>query len=1061
MKKTQKHIVLFLSFLMLSITIWAQEKTVSGTVTDSQGMPLPGVNVIVQGTSTGTQTDFDGNYSLQANEGQTLLFSFVGMKSISQLIGAANSYPITLQEDSSELDAVIVVGYGTQKKSDITGAISQVSADELNDFPVQNTLQGIQGKAAGVNISSNARPGEIGSIRIRGERSISGNSSPLYVVDGVPLQSGGLEAFNPNDIESVEILKDASATAIYGSRGANGVVLVTTKSGKDGRFQLNYSTNVTVENIRNLADYWNAGDYAEYRRDALRGAGLYQGKGYADPILDAQYFGGDETALNNILDGYSWVDRDARIVQTRPATAEEQALYGVSEIPVYDGSQVPTANWTDFAEQTGILQQHNLSANMGSEKMKAYISTGYLDQQGTVPGQEYKRYSALMNLELSPVDWFTIGGTINASYSVQDYGYAAGGSRGSRTLYEAALGQLPYAQPYDANGDYIFNPGGNPNIINPIRDIGEVINERKTARMFGSFFAELKLAEGLRFKTIFGPDIRNFRNGQFQSAESSLRGGGSSSSTNYARYSTSESVSWTLENLLYYNKNFNDVHNVGVTLLQSSSRVTGESNDMTASDLPYDSQLWYNLGSTNRGALDGWGSSYTKRTLTSYMARLNYGLLDKYLLTVTGRADAASVLSEGNKWDFFPSLALGWKMEQEDFMKDIDWINQFKLRLGYGEVGNQAVAPYSTSGGLVRLPYIFGSIAAPGYVVGDPKGTDQGSLPNRDLGWERTQQVNLGLDYGFLNNRITGSIEYYVANTDDILLNKTPNSVTGYGTITVNAGKTKNTGVELALSTVNIESPDFRWTSDLTFTSSRTEIVSLVDGSKDDDINNGYFIGQPVGAIYDFKKIGIWQTSDAAELARYNDNGADYEPGDIRVQDVNNDGIIDPTNDRQIIGNGNPEWIGGLINTFSYKNWDLSAFLYSEWGATIRGGAVDLQGQYVHRAVDYWTPNNPTNAYPRPNYNNGGQPLFFSSMNYQDGSFIKLRYVSLGYNFEKDYIEKIGLSNLKIYAQAINPWLYSKADFLDPDSSFQNGGSNNSASSITTNSFVVGLNVTF
>ncbi|WP_051621100.1 SusC/RagA family TonB-linked outer membrane protein [Leeuwenhoekiella sp. MAR_2009_132] len=693
MKKTQKHIVLFLSFLMLSITIWAQEKTVSGTVTDSQGMPLPGVNVIVQGTSTGTQTDFDGNYSLQANEGQTLLFSFVGMKSISQLVGAANSYPITLQEDSSELDAVIVVGYGTQKKSDITGAISQVSADELNDFPVQNTLQGIQGKAAGVNISSNARPGEIGSIRIRGERSISGNSSPLYVVDGVPLQSGGLEAFNPNDIESVEILKDASATAIYGSRGANGVVLVTTKSGKDGRFQLNYSTNVTVENIRNLADYWNAGDYAEYRRDALRGAGLYQSKGYADPILDAQYFGGDETALNNILDGYSWVDRDARIVQTRPATAEEQALYGVSEIPVYDGSQVPTANWTDFAEQTGILQQHNLSANMGTEKMKAYISTGYLDQQGTVPGQEYKRYSALMNLELSPVDWFTIGGTINASYSVQDYGYAAGGSRGSRTLYEAALGQLPYAQPYDANGDYIFNPGGNPNIINPIRDIGEVINERKTARMFGSFFAELKLAEGLRFKTIFGPDIRNFRNGQFQSAESSLRGGGSSSSTNYARYSTSESVSWTLENLLYYNKNFNDLHNVGVTLLQSSSRVTGESNDMTASDLPYDSQLWYNLGSTNRGALDGWGSSYTKRTLTSYMARLNYGLLDKYLLTVTGRADAASVLSEGNKWDFFPSLALGWKMEQEDFMKDIDWINQFKLRLGYGEVGNQAVAP--------------------------------------------------------------------------------------------------------------------------------------------------------------------------------------------------------------------------------------------------------------------------------------------------------------------------------------------------------------------------------
>lgn len=1061
MKQTNKLILLCFSILMFTTSVWAQEKTVSGTVTDGQGMPLPGVNVLVEGTQRGTQTDFDGNFSVQAVEGETLIFSYLGMKSISQVVGTESTYSITMEEDSAELDAVVVVGYGTQKKSDITGAISQVSSEELNDFPVQNTLQGIQGKAAGVNISSNARPGEVGSIRIRGNRSISGGNSPLYVVDGVPLQSGGLEAFNPNDIESVEILKDASATAIYGSRGANGVVLVTTKSGKDGRFQLNYSTNVTLENIRNLADYWNAGEYAEYRRDALRGAGLYGGLGYADPTLDIQYFGGDETALNNILDGYSWIDRDARIVETRPATAEEQAQFGVSEIPVYDGSRIPTADWTGFAEQTGILQQHNISANMGNEKMKAYLSGGYLDQKGTVPGQEYKRYSALMNVELTPVDWFTIGGTINASYSVQDYGYAAGGSRGSRTLYEAALGQLPYAQPYDDNGDYIFNPGGNPNIINPIRDVGEVINERKTSRVFGSFFAELQLAEGLRFKTIFGPDIRNFRNGQFQSAESSLRGGGSSSSTNYARYSTSESVSWTLENLLYYNKNFNDVHDLGVTLLQSSSRVTGESNDMTATDLPYDSQLWYNLGSTNRGALEGWGSGYTKRTLTSYMARFNYGLLDKYLLTLTGRADAASVLSEGNKWDFFPSLALGWKMEEEAFMQDVDWINQFKLRLGYGEVGNQAVDPYSTSGGLVRLPYIFGSTAAPGYVVGDPKGSVQGSLPNQNLGWEHTRQINIGLDYGFLNNRISGSIEYYEANTDDILLNKTPNSVTGYGTITVNAGKTKNRGVELALSTVNVESQDFRWTSDLTFTSNRTEIVSLVDGSTEDDINNGLFIGEPIGVYYDFNKVGIWQTADAAEIDRYNSNGADYEPGNIRVEDVNNDGIIDPTNDRKIIGNPNPEWIGGFINTFSYKNWDLSAFLYSEWGATIPGGAVDLQGQYVHRAVDYWTPDNPTNAYPRPNYNNGGQPLYYSSMNYQDGSFIKLRYVSLGYTFNQESLERVGLSNLKVYAQAINPWLYSKTDFLDPDSSFQNGGANNSASSITTRSFVVGLNVTF
>ena len=1039
---------------------------ISGVVMDSNQMPLPGVNVLVKGTSEGTQTDFDGAFSLQASPGDVLVFSYVGFQTIEQAVDDSTEYNILMQESSSELEEVVVVGYGSQQKSDITGAISQVSSEELTDFPVQNTLQGIQGKAAGVNISSNARPGEIGSIRIRGNRSISGGNSPLYVVDGVPLQSGGLEAFNPNDIESVEILKDASATAIYGSRGANGVVLVTTKNGKNGRFQLNYSTNVSLENIRNLADYWNGGEYAAYRRDALRGADLYTRDGvdgqipYPDPIVDEKYFGGDATALNNILNGYTWVDREARIVQTRPTTAEEQAAYGVSEIPVYNASDIPTADWTGFAEQTGILQQHNISATMGTEKMKAYLSGGYLEQTGTVVGQEYRRYSALMNLELTPVDWFTFGGTINASYADQDYGYSAGGSRGARTLYESALGQLPFAQPYDENGDYIFNPGGNPNIINPIRDIGEVINERKTSRMFGSFFAELKLADGLRFKTIFGPDIRNFRNGQFQSAASSLRGGGSTSSTNYARYSTNENVSWTLENLLFYNKNFNDTHNLGVTLLQSSSRTTSESSDMTASDLPYDSQLWYNLGSTNRGALDGWGSGYSKRTLTSYMARVNYGLLDKYLLTVSGRADAASVLSQGNKWDFFPSLALAWKIQEEGFMQNADWVDQFKLRLGYGEVGNQAVDPYTTSGGLVRLPYVFGATPAPGYVVGDPKGTDRGFLPNQDLGWEHTRQINFGLDYGFFNNRITGSVEYYIANTDDILLDKSPNSVTGYGTITINAGETRSRGFELSLSTVNIESPDFRWTSDITFTRNRTEITSLVNG-KEDDINNQRFIGEPINVYYDYKKIGIWQLDDTAELQRYTDNGATFEPGDIRVEDVNDDGVINQNDDRQIIGSPNPDWIGGFINTFSYKNWDLSAFFYSEWGATILGGAVDLQGQYVHRAVDYWTPDNPTNAYPKADYNNGGQPLYYSAMNYQDGSFIKLRYVTLGYNFEKEFLETIGMTNLKIYGQAVNPWLYSKSGFLDPDSSFQNGGSNPSASSITTRSFVVGLNVTF
>ncbi|UOB17776.1 SusC/RagA family TonB-linked outer membrane protein [Abyssalbus ytuae] len=1056
MKKYIIFLMYFIVYFPLLSVGYAQEKVINGTVTDETNVPMPGVNLVIEGTRIGTSTDFDGYYTLEASEGQTISVTYIGYESVRIVVGEASTYNIALQESLNDLDEVVVVGYGTVKKSDITGSIVQVHAEEINEMPVQNALQGIQGKAAGVDITSNARPGEVGIIRIRGNRSIDGSNDPLYVVDGVPLQSGGLEMLNTQDISSIEVLKDASATAIYGSRGANGVVLITTKKGRVGRAQISYDTSISFEKIENLADYFNAGEYVEYRRDALRSAGLYHNGdnnilSYADPQVDFTYFGADPTAWNNILNGYTWVDRDNLIPQTDG-----------NGIPIYNPDNISTHDWGKDVERTGIMYNHNLSVSMGTDKVKAYLSGGYIDQKGTVAGQAYKRYTGLMNLELQAADWFTVGGTLNYNYSIQDYGYAAGGSRGSRTLYEAALGQYPFASPYDSEGNYIFNPGGSPNVINPIRDYEFVTEERTISRTFGSFFGEIRLAEGLRLKSIFGPDIRNFRNGQFQTAESSLRGGGSSSSTNYARLRQSQQVSWTLENLLYYDKAFNDDHVLGVTLLQSSSYFKQETSDMTATNLPYDSQLWYNLQSTNNGELDAWSSGYTKKTLTSYMGRINYSLMDKYLLTVSGRADGASVLSDGNKWDFFPSLAVAWKVENESFMKEANWINQFKLRFGIGNVGNAAIEPYSTAGGLVLLPYVFGDVPANGYVTGYPSGADgqQGSIPNKNLGWERTEQWNLGLDFGLFSNRISGSIDCYVANTHDILLSKTPNSVTGYGSIIINAGKTKNTGIEVVLSTVNIQNDDFRWTSDITFTKNKSEIVELVNG-KEDDINNLRFIGQPIDVFYDYKKIGIWQTDDAAEMQVYNDNGADYEAGDIRVEDVNNDGIIDPDNDRQILGSGVPDWTAGLVNTFYFKNFELTAFLYSRWGHMVEGGAVDMSGQFVHRKVDYWTPDNPTNAYPKADYLNSGQPVHYSTMNYQDGSFIKLRYVTLGYNFPVDFTNTIGISNLKLYAQAINPWAYYKTDFLDSDSSFQNSGDNNSTSSLTTKSFVFGLNVTF
>ena len=1034
-----------------------QDVTVKGTITDMDGEPLPGVTVLIKGTSTGTTTDVEGNYSIEvADESAVLIFSYVGFVSEEIAVGNQSTISISLLPDLKTLSEVVVVGYGTQKKTDVTGSVAQVTSEEIRAIPVQNILQGLQGRAAGVDIGSNARPGEVGNIQIRGQRSISANSAPLYVVDGVPLQSGGLESFNPNDIESISVLKDASASAIYGSRASNGVVLVTTKKGKVGRATFTYDGSVVFEKINDLAPNFNGPEFAQYRRDAA-------GQPYPDPEFDFEQYKADPSAWENIALGYNWIDRENMIVEMRPTTPEEQVRWGgLTEVAVYDPSRIPTTDWTDYVEQTGVTQNHNISASMGTDKITAYVSGGYLNQIGTNVGQDYKRYNGMVNIEAKPTDWITLGGNINASYGIQNYGYAAGGSRGARTIYEAAKGQFPFAVPFDAQGEYIFNPGGSSNVVNPIRDGDLVINERTILRAFGSFFAELQLMKGLRIRSIFGPDIRNYRNGQFQSAESSLRGGGDPSSTNYVNYNQSQQASWTLENLLYYDRDLNENHSIGITLLQSSSSWKDENSGMTAIDVPYDNQLWYNIGSTNKGALEGWGSGYSKRTLLSYMGRLNYSFKDKYLLTASGRWDGASVLAPGYKWDFFPSAALGWKLDQEQFLKNVAAIDELKIRVGVGTVGQQSIRPYQTQGTLVRLPYVFGSVPSAGYVTSNPKGAsdERGSIPNPELGWEKTQQWNFGLDLGLFQNRVSGSLDYFIANTFDIILDKTPLSVTGYANITKNVGETQTKGIELALSTVNINTPNFQWYTDITFAKTKMKIVELVNG-KEDLPNDQWFIGKPMGVFYDFKKIGVWQLEDADEMAIFNANGNDYEAGDIRVEDVNGDNLIDPNDDRQIVGTRIPDWTGGIINTFVYKNLELSAFVYSRWGYSVAGGAAELSSRFPARKVDYWTPYNPTNAYPKADINNGGQPTHYSTMNYQDGSFVKVRYISLAYNFPSAILDRAKMSNLKIYAQVLNPFLYSKTDFLDPDSNFQNGGSNTSASSVNSRSLVFGLNVSF
>lgn len=1016
-------------FSMATTTVaLAQSKTVTGTVVDNTGEPIIGASVIVDGSTNGTITDFDGNFSLaNVANNATLKVSYIGY--LSQNISAAGktSFRIVLIEDAQTLDEVVVVGYGVQKKSDITGAMVRVGEKEMKAMPVQNALQAMQGKTAGVDITSNERPGEMGKVRIRGERSIGANSDPLYVVDGIPLQGLGIENLNPSDIESIDILKDASATAIYGSRGANGVILVTTKKGKSGKMSVNYSGTLNIEKMHDRADMMNSQEWLDYARLALHKRGTYKS---ATPDYDQ-----DKNIWGSI--GASW------------ANIEKGWNNGA-----WDGSLVPNYDWTSHGLQTAISHEHTLSASGGTDKMQAYLSFGYMNQEGTQPGQKYQRYTGKTSIDMTPTDWLKLGVTINVSWGDQEYGYNFRKSKtGAANIYDALKGMLPWTVPYDEDGGYIRNPAaGDVNIINPIREVNLSQNQRQSLRTFGSLYAEINIGniitplKGLRYRMNFGPDFYYYRNGIFADAES-INGDGN----NVATYNTHNKQAWTLDNLLYYDNTFGK-HNLGLTLLQTASSYRRENGDMTANGVYTNFEQWYNLYSA--GELSSFGTGLTETSMESYMIRANYGFADKYLLTVSGRWDGASQLADGNKWDFFPSAAIGWRIEQESFMENVEWVNALKLRFGFGTTGNAAINAYGTQGLLTPLYYTWGSTQDLGYVASDPSlaANDQMKMQNKNLGWEKTTQYNLGVDFSLLNGRLSGSLDVYKSKTKDLLLLKSIPSLTGYISTYDNVGETENKGVDITLNTVNVQTRDFSWTTDFTYSKDKNKILSLADG-REEDVDNKWFVGKEIGVYYDYVYDGIWKTDEAEEAAKYG-----RVPGEIRVKDLSGadgvpDGSIDQNYDRAIIGSARPKWTAGMMNTFTYKNWELSAFIYARWKFTVETGAETLSGRFAMRKIDYWVEGSNENAlYYAPGTGGESGDTYKNAMNYQDGSFIKLRNISLGYNFTKKQLAKTGVENLKVYAQCMNPgMIYSKCNWIDADL----GGSTYNRG------FVFGINVGF
>ena len=1077
--------ILLIFFFSITTFAFSQNNfRVSGKVTDDTGKPVSGASVLVKGTNIATATTTDGTFALNAPTGKSVLvITSIGFAELEVAINDRAELTIAMTSQVTSLQDVVVVGYGTQRKSDVTGAVSRLTAEDIKQRPTQNALQAIQGKAPGVHVSSNIKPGELPVVRIRGNRSISASNDPLYVIDGIPLVNAlGVNSFtmadlNPNDIASIEVLKDASATAIYGSRGANGVVLVTTNKGKKGRTSVNFSSTISIDKYKAMTDWMDGGEYVDRWRESLINGRLYHSipnnadlnvapkSWYPNPGDDSIMIrlpgALDPIAMASVMMGYEW-NADGT-VKMRATTQAEKDMGWPAMVPVYNSANIRSYDWLDESTQQGLTQDYQISVSAGSELSRIALSLGYYNQRGVQRDQDYERFTVNLSGDITPVKWFTLGTSILGSFSIQNFGIQGPNTSntGSKDLYSRATDQFPYALPYDATGTFIRNPGGNLSLWNPLQDIGESINERRSTAIMANIYAEIKFTPWLKYRVNFGPQLRNFRNGTFVSlnATSHLKTPGT------AGYATQENFSWVVENLLYFDKTFANDHKIGVTLLQSSQKSRRETSSVSVAGLINPLSLWYDVGAFTSGT-PGVGSGYTENSLASFMGRVNYTLMNKYLVTASIRADGASVLAPANKWASFPSFAVAWKMQEEKFIEGINWIDELKPRFGWGITGNSSVEPYSTSGPLSRNPYVFGTAAGIGYL---PQ-----LVQNPDLKWEETSQTNFGVDFSLFRSRVSGSFEYYVQNTSDLLFRRSTPAVSGYVEKLQNIGKTKNSGIEMTLSITPVRKKDFTWTLDLNWAKNNEEIVELVNG-KQDMVANNLFIGQPTQVYRQYANAGVWGASakDLQEMAKFNAAPGNhrFRPGTVRVVDQNGDYRID-ANDFVILGTPRPDWTGGVTTTFTYKEWSLNAFLYLRWGQTYFGGYPNSYGgNFPNGRVenDVWRFTNEGGRWPMPNAS-GNIENITSAMQYNDGSFGVLRNISLSYSVPKKFLSKAKINDATLNFQVLNPFMFGPGVVkwgLNPDddtnwsiaSTNTNplGGTN--SNTVLPQSFVFGLRV--
>ncbi|MFW9623691.1 SusC/RagA family TonB-linked outer membrane protein [Bacteroides graminisolvens] len=1008
-----------------------QQRVVNGTIIDELGEPMIGVSVLIKGTSVGTITDFDGKFSLKVSANNSVLVvSYIGYQTQNLEIGNKSSLNIQMKPDTKTLEEVVVIGYGTVKKRDLTGAVTSIKSSDVTLNPGSNPMEALQGKVAGLDITkSSGQAGSGVSMQLRGTRSFTASGNPTFIIDGMP---GDYSTLNPNDIESIEVLKDASSTAVYGSAGANGVIIVTTKSGKEGKTAVNF-------NVFGGFNGWS-------KTPEMR-----SGDSYINVLRDANAATGNWTSTAD----------DSRLFTSDAAYQAHLA-----------GQYI---DWADLLMQTGYTQNYSLSVSGGTDKTKAYMSLNFSDENGQYKGDDYKVYSTNIRIDHKVNNWLSAGVNMQASYVHQNKAYAS---------LESALCAVPLGRAYDDNGNINVNPvvddGNEINLL--LNTAGGVYkNQNQNLKLYMNPYVQITPMKGLTLISRINGTLAYSRTNYFQgqgSYQYYVASGADAVGTNssvYAAVTQNRNYNYKWENVLTYDFTINKDHAFTVTGVTTWNHNQTDNSYLKQDNITDNKFLWHGISSNSAAVAQ---TSYNMSKGLGLVGRLNYSYLGRYLFSASVRHDGSSRLADGNRWDTFPAVSAGWRISDEQFMEGTrEWLDNLKLRVGYGVTGTASIDPYTSTSHLDQSYFSLGGQKELVYMFSE-------NYTNANLGWEKSYNTNIGVDMAVLKNRIDLAADFYYTKTKGVIWQRyLPITNGGYNASTqyytnMNICSTDNKGVEVTLNTRNIQTKDFKWSSTLTYSFNKEKVTSLADGTSNYVTNGNYTLakGSPVNSFYKYKITGIWQKGEESDAAVFG-----QKPGDIKIdipglkkseigKYVDEEGVeytadnkyTISENDYQIIGHNSPDWTLGLQNTLNWKNFDLSVFMFMRWGQMINYSMLtryDPTGaNNFPEYFNYWTESNPSNDFPAANANMALKDYTgYYSLSYVDGSFFKIKNITLGYNLPKDLLKKFGFEKLRVYGTITNPFVVAKSHLLKDYDPEMNGSLNYPL----TKQLVFGLNLSF